>query len=500
MSQREQSPREKALRSLEDGADAAVAVGRWVRSLAADEARGDSEFGRTLDLKPNAEQWGTFGREVFGSLYGLGTEEVPEAEAPKGAQWIRELLGQAESLPEWKALQARAATDAWASGLASAQALDALAPAVQPPQEDAQNLRDEAELMEQLMRERGRTSPKHLRKLAELKRRAREAEAQDAAAVKQIQQSVSHVRSKLRGAIQKASEALDEAQEALDGLGCGGGPGAKNRVASPRTEVLSAVRNDARLRRIAKLAGRLRAQAIQKQNTKAKHGREELCDVTVGSDLARLLPSETVFLADPDLEALLYRKLIENAALEYELRGLETKAEGPIVLVVDESGSMSGQNDEWAKAVALALMEVAARQKRVFAYVHFDDGVSRVDTFANPGSVSMPELLACVEHFTGGGTSIAAGLAEADRIIGQAKEHRDFKRADVVLITDGADYDRESQLRATRAFKAKGAALFNIGIGGAVPEWLQKEASASVVVHPGDMTGASGKLDEVFSV
>jgi uncharacterized protein with von Willebrand factor type A (vWA) domain len=161
----------------------------------------------------------------------------------------------------------------------------------------------------------------------------------------------------------------------------------------------------------------------------------------VGSDLARLLPSETVFLADADLEPLLYRKLIENAALEYELRGLETKAEGPIVLVVDESGSMSGTNDEWAKAVSLALMEVAARQNRVFAYVHFDNGVSRVDTFANPRSVALPELLDCVKHFTGGGTSIASGLQEADRIIGQAKEHRDFKRADVVLITDGADGD-----------------------------------------------------------
>lgn len=500
MAQREQTAREKALASLEDGADMAVSVGRWVRSLAADEARADSEFGRTLDLKPNAAQWGSFGREVFGSLYGLGTEEVPEAEAPAGAQWVRELLKQAESLPEWQALQARARTDAWASGLAASQALDVLAPSVQPPEEDAQNLRDEAELMEQLMRERGRTSPKHLRKLAELKRRARAAEAQDAAAVQQINESVSVIRSKLRGAAQAANEQLDEAADALDGLGCGTGPGAKNRVASPRGDVLNAVRSDARLRRIAKLAGRLRAQAIQKQNTKAKHGREELCDVTVGGDLARLLPSEVVFLADPDLEALLYRKLIENAALEYELRGLETKAEGPIVLVVDESGSMRGSNDEWAKAVSLALMEVAARQKRVFAYVHFDDGVTRVDTFANPGAVGLPELLACVEHFTGGGTSIASGLAEADRIIGQAKEHRDFKRADVVLITDGADSDRAGQLAATRAFKAKGAALFNIGIGSAVPEWLQEQASASVVVYPGDMAGASGKLDEVFSV
>lgn len=495
-----ETPRERALRSLEDGADAAVKVGRWVRGLAADEAKDEGALGAALEMKPEAAQWGSLGREVFGSLYGLGTEPVEDTEAPVGADWIREVLSQAESLPEWKALQERARSDAWASGLATAQAMETLAPTITPPEEDAQDLSEQAELLSQLMQERGQTSPKHLRKLAEIKRRMKNAQAQDASAVQQVRDGAAHMRSNLRRAAAAAGEQLDEMQDAMDGMGCGRGAGPKSRVNAPRGEVMAALRDNDKLRRIARLAGRLRAQAIAKQNTKAKHGVEELCDVMLGSDIGRLLPSETVFLADPDLEVLLYRKLVENAALQYELRGREQRVEGPIVLVVDESGSMSGAPDEWAKAVALALMEVAARQNRAFAYVHFDTKVSRVDFSENPKNLDLSELLAMVTHFTGGGTSIAAGLGEARRIISQAQEARAFKRADVVLISDGVDGDSARQLEQLRLLKNDGAALFTIGIGCEMPDWLVEKASASTVVYPGDMEGASGKLDAVFSV
>ena len=479
--------RESAMRSLETGADAAVAVGGWVRSLAVDEAREEGEFGRVLGLHGGA--WGSLAREAFGSLYGLGVERVAEAEAPAGAAWVRELISQAESLPEWRALQERAAGDAWASGLAAAQALDCLAPTVQPPQEDAQALREKAEAL----------GPAH-RRTPGLLARAEAAEDADAQAAQEAREAASRVRRALRTAAAKAEQAIEETEAALVGLGCGSGPGASSRVQAPRSEVVEALRSDERLRRIAKLAGRLRAQAIAKQTTKVEHGREELCDVTLGSDLGHLLPSETVLLADEDLEALLYRRLLESAAMQYELRGQDHRAEGPIVLVVDESGSMRGHRDEWAKAVALAMMEIAARQGRSIAYVHFDAAVTRTDLIATPKSIGLDVLLGCVSHFSGGGTRIATALAEANRILAGQAEARSFAKADVVLITDGADPDQAAQLAQLDALRKRGAALFSVGIGSEIPTWIAERSTQAIAISPQDMTGASAKLDGLFSV
>jgi len=479
--------RESAMRALETGADAAVSVGGWVRSLAVDEAREEGEFSRVLGLHGGA--WGSLAREAFGSLYGLGVERVEEADAPAGAAWVRELIKQAESLPEWRALQERASGDSWAAGLAAAQALDCLAPTVQPPQEDAQALREKAEAL----------GPGH-RRVPGLLARAEAAEAADAQAAQEAREAASRVRRALRTAAQRAEQTIQETEEALVGLGCGSEAGSSVRVQAPRSEVVEALRGNDKLRRIAKLAGRLRSQAIAKQRTKATGGSEELCDVMLGSDIGRLLPSETVWLADEDLEALLYRRLLENAAMQYELRGQEHRAEGPIVLVVDESVSMNGRSDEWAKAVALAMMEIAARQGRALAYVHFDSAVRSVDLFPSPKSIGLDALLGAVGHFSGGGTRIAAGLSEAVRILSSQAEARAFSRADVVLITDGSDPDREGQVAQIEALRSKGAALFSIGIGYDVPTWIQERATQAIAISPQDMIGASTKLDALFSV
>jgi uncharacterized protein with von Willebrand factor type A (vWA) domain len=485
---RRQANREAAMVSLETGADAALAVGGWVRSLAVDEAKAEGEFGRVLGA--HGGPWGSLAREVYGSLYGLGCEPV-EGE-PKGAAWVRDLLSQAESLPEWRALQARAEGDAWASGLAAAQALDALAPVVQPPEEDAQQAREAAESVREANPRSGR--------LPGLEARAEAAEAADEAAAQRAREAVSRVRRALRTAASKADAQLGELEEAATGLGCGSEAGSPGRIQGPRSEVVQRLRSDERLRRIAKLAGRLRAQAIQKQNTKAAHGREELCDVEAGDDLGRLLPSESVLLADEDLEALLYRRLLERSALQYQLRGQDHRAEGPIVLCLDESGSMRGARDEWAKAVALAMMEVAARQNRAFSVVHFDGAVTSVDRFAQPKAVGLDALLACVSSFSGGGTSIASALGEANRLLRDAAEQRAFARADVVLITDGVDHDRDGQLRQLDGLRAHGAALFAVGIASAVPAWISDRATQAIALAPGDLDGASAKLDGVFSM
>lgn len=496
---------DRALATLEAGPDATIKVDQWTRALAGSEAREGGQFSEALAMREEPG-WGAFARETFGSLYGLGTEEVKPEERPEGAEWLGELRAQAESLPEWKQLQQRAGGDAWASGIAAAAAMEVIAPTLpELPKEDPQELEEQLKFIGDLGRDAGATSPKHLRATADLKRRIAEARAQAASAAQQIRARAATVRSALRGAAQEAEAVIQEIADAMGGLGVGMGQGfgagGAARITAPRAEVVARLRSDERIRRIAKLAGRLRAQAIAKQMTKAKKYPDEIADVGQGAELSRLLPSELALLGDEDHELLLLQRITERSALQYELRGRETRVEGPIILLIDESGSMSGANDEWAKGVALALCEIAARQKRPFAVVHFDTQVSRIDRFDDPTRLDFNAVLDMATWFTGGGTDLAEALRAGLEIIREAREKNEkIKRSDLVLISDGVDYDFEAQAAILDECKEEGVATYGIGISCAFPEELSSRMTNVVHFDTNELNGANGKLDEVFSI
>lgn len=494
-----------ALATMEAGPDATVKVDQWVRALAGDEARSGGQFGDALAMREEPA-WGTFARETYGSLYGLGVEEVKPEERPAGAEWLGEVLQQAQSLPEWKSLQQRANGDAWASGIASAAAMEVIAPTLpELPKEDVQALEEQLAFLGDLGKQAGATSPKHLRKTAELKRRIAEAKAQAQSVAQQVRARAASVRSAIRGAAQQAEAQIQEIGEAMGGLGCGIGQGfgaaGAARITAPRSEIVAKLRTDDRIRRIARLAGRLRAQAIAKQMTKARKYAEEIADVGQGAEVSRLLPSELALLGDEDHELLLFQRLTERSAMQYELRGRETRIEGPIILLIDESGSMSGTNDEWAKGVALALCEIAARQKRPFAVIHFDTEVSRVDRFDDPTKLDFNAVLDMATWFTGGGTALATALRAGLDLVREARDtNAKIKRSDLVLISDGVDYDYDAQAEVLGECKEEGVATYGIGISAEFPEELAKLMTNVVHFDTNELNGPSNKLDEVFSI
>jgi uncharacterized protein with von Willebrand factor type A (vWA) domain len=461
---------------LKTGHDVTKMVPKWDRYVSGSEAAAGGIFGDALLKHEKSTAWAAFARETFANLYDSGmSRDLTAAERPKGSDWVDQLHQAAESLPEMKALKARARRDAWACGVAAGEALNVLASKVKPPESDPQAIQDELEFIQGLMAGDGtgkkKTSAAHLRRLAALKRQVQDAEAEHARATQLLAANGAEVRSALRAGAMKASEAIDEMDAAMSTLGCGDGAGSMSRVSAPPQVLRTAVMRNAKLRRVLKIAGRMKASAIQKQRTKARPGAEELCDIRTSSDVARLLPSELVNLASEETEVLLYRKLMEASAMTYELRGKETRAEGPILLAVDESGSMSGEPDCWAKAVAFALMEIAARQNRSFAYIHFDARVSRVDEVTTPKSVTIQQLEELVSYFTGGGTDIGRalehclGMLKGDASKREATGTKPWKRADVILVTDGVDGSFTKQEAAIKAIKAMGGHVYGVFIG-----------------------------------
>jgi len=243
------------------------------------------------------------------------------------------------------------------------------------------------------------------------------------------------LRRSIRVGCGKAAEAVEQLRDALDGLehvGFGTSPPGAPGTGEPARSLAARLRDDARLRRIALLAGRFRRIAGGKRRSKVRHGADEIVDIEQGADLGRLLPLELAQLVHPRTRLLTLRSLVESACLQYRLEGKETLGKGPLVVATDKSGSMAeGDKDTWATAVALALLDVAQHEKRPFALLCFDGAVKH-ESIVAPGA-ALPEAALFVP--ADGGTDIDKAIRRGLDII----EPRPgaLHEADIVLITDG---------------------------------------------------------------
>lgn len=271
-------------------------------------------------------------------------------------------------------------------------------------------------------------------------------------------------------ACERASHAVDELRETMEGLADvglmpGTGTATGGALSAKTVRALAArLRSDPRLRQIALLAGRFKRIAASKRRQKYRHGADEISDIEVGADLGRLLPVELVKLADPRLRPALMRNLVERSALQYQLIGNAPLGKGPLVVLVDKSGSMDGPRDVWATALALALLDQAQRERRVFALLGFDARV-KFEAVVKPGD-PLPDgglFVSCA-----GGTEIAVAVARGLELIGSNQGQ--LKKADLVLVTDGGSDTAPAPALRDLARKL-GVTSLGLVIGGE-REWL----------------------------
>ena len=108
--------------------------------------------------------------------------------------------------------------------------------------------------------------------------------------------------------------------------------------------------------------------------------------VTLGRDLANLLPQELAMLKDEnlELELLFNLKYIQNRLFCFEKQGYETiqkehykmaKNEGAMIICVDISSSMEGNREYLAKAITLYLATKASMQNRACYLINFSTDI-----------------------------------------------------------------------------------------------------------------------------
>lgn len=360
-------------------------------------------------------------RSVAGETFARLYDDPAKVEAP--VAWADRLHTLANEVPEWASLREAVAGDADFAALAAGEVLKAIAPKLGAVIDEQGEDRSE--------------------------------DAQDDSQPGDGAQPASRADGALRSAIRKVAtkvgKEVADAREALNGLapGYGSAPQAHEANDPTRLSLAALVMKDPKVIEMIRRAGRLRRLAENAEKRRDPHGVGNVVGLERGADLGRVLPQALAGLGHPTLRLLAAKDLAERALLQYRVEGKTPQGRGPIVVLVDESGSMSGNGERWARAAVLACLMQARTEKRTAAVVFFNGRVT--DTYeltpdgmvtpfrtdaptpnGRPAVRSQEFLLTLCSRSSDGGTEFSHPFRWAFSYLAARQP-----KADLVFVTDG---------------------------------------------------------------
>lgn len=220
---------------------------------------------------------------------------------------------------------------------------------------------------------------------------------------------------------------------------------------------VSYMANDPGVRQLCDLLGKMRQMEASTRLEKAKvsynyesfvpdiNSREEIVGIELGRHIEYALPSELALLSDIDTATLFDLKFVEGRLLCFEMSGespVEMTGEqevdqevedegqqGPMVICIDTSGSMSGMPETVAKAVTLFMASKAREKKRGCYLINFSTGIETLDLGETFG---MKSLLSFLKKSFHGGTDVAPAMRHALEIM----RTESYEKADLLIVSD----------------------------------------------------------------
>lgn len=240
------------------------------------------------------------------------------------------------------------------------------------------------------------------------------------------EQTIARMRS-TRAAVTAAQETADDARAIAAGLGMGIESSVDARKLGAVAKRLKQSRVVAR---IMQLAGRFVALGTSLQRQRVNLPGMEVTGIELSGDVARVLPVEAAQIAGavPEIEMLALYRLASRRTLSYRRDRREPVGSGPIIVSVDESGSMKGAPIEAAKGLALGMASIARAQKRPALFAAFSG--SDVARWAGD---SPDEIIEWCEKFLGGGTELDVPLGV---VPARVPSWQHGAQADHIIITD----------------------------------------------------------------
>lgn len=249
--------------------------------------------------------------------------------------------------------------------------------------------------------------------------------------------------------------------------------------------------------RLKEMLGRVEGDRDRKASSDS-HSFTETHSLIFSGDVQRMLPQEMVNLADERLKLLFYARMCERRLLTYQLRGKEfrdgeRKRGGPVVALLDSSGSMSGEPELAAKALLLALSRRLSEERRPLRALMFSVDVEAYDLYDPSGRSQFLEFLC---QTFGGGTDYDVALRQGIKSLSEPE----WQGADILFITDGlARIKDRGCLHDWNCLKEKqGCRIFTVLVGGTEPGGLQRISDqVFLMTRQGEWSG--GSLLQEFS-
>ena len=184
---------------------------------------------------------------------------------------------------------------------------------------------------------------------------------------------------------------------------------------------------------------------IKKVETKSTYVAGNIVGIHNSDDLERLLATETMYLTNPELETIFYKRLADKRLSTYQLQSTEQKNEkiitfekkskeaildkGPFIIAVDASGSMMGAPEKYAKAFAYGLMQIALAENRDCYVIIFS---TQLITYELTKEKGLSEALSFLSYTFNGGTDLAPVLEQSIDLMSSEK----YSNADLIVISD----------------------------------------------------------------
>jgi uncharacterized protein with von Willebrand factor type A (vWA) domain len=193
------------------------------------------------------------------------------------------------------------------------------------------------------------------------------------------------------------------------------------------------------IKKMLALIGHIELEYGARRSSMSSHSRSEVYSVTTSKDLQYLLPIESVKLQDETLRYLFFAKWTEGKLLTYQLTGkhwageAKKRKKGPMVALVDTSGSMIGAPEIVSKSILLAIVRHMLREKRDMKVFLFSSVDQATEIELTDSRKMASQFLDFLQYTFEGGTDFNTALGEGLK----ALKDRQYRNADILFITDG---------------------------------------------------------------
>jgi len=443
--------------------DSEGAVSRTLQSHIRETEESDIELGSVQDEAK------VLGLEVFSQLYNK-PERMDEINGPQFHPMAQDLLGE---ISDFENLRKQVSGDPDFSALAAGKLVAELAEKLPDLLNAAEKQREEDEKLDQMSDEE------------------REQHKKDSDGLPgPLEMAKAAARGALRKAVKAASKETAETKKAMSGMlpGSEAVPPSHDQDSSDRMKLAELLKDNERMKEIMRKAGRMRRIAENDKKMRSSYAVEEVVDIEMGRDLARVVPSELAMMKHPLYRKLFLQKYSEGKLLQYKLEGNESLGRGPIIVLLDESGSMNtGGRHELARAFGLVAISTGLIQKRSVTIIGFNSRIRdivQVDKHGNArqifishnGSLSGEELNGPIAASLMVATTNAAGGTTFDDPINAGLDlggHND--RADLIIVTDGCAAVSDETIKRLQSVKKDcGLHMMGVTVGGGLLDTLQQ--------------------------